>query len=193
MTGWRREQDATGAAPTGDAPGAGTRTSVARASTAPGAAVGDGQRPGGRSNGQLAVTHVGLLPSANVVLGDSARRCRSACVQGDDLRSTGFGRLGQIACQRDIEVVAEVVAARSTGVWAPDQPVQHRGLARGELHPSIRAGQNVERVTGIEPAWPAWKAGALPLSYTREVPGQPNGRRCRSVQEPATGPLRCRV
>src|SRR5664280_1765962 len=24
-----------------------------------------------------------------------------------------------------------------------------------------------ERVTGIEPAWPAWKAGALPLSYTR--------------------------
>src|SRR5204863_7495083 len=26
-----------------------------------------------------------------------------------------------------------------------------------------------ERVTGIEPAWPAWKAGALPLSYTREV------------------------
>ena len=25
----------------------------------------------------------------------------------------------------------------------------------------------MERVTGIEPAWPAWKAGALPLSYTR--------------------------
>src|SRR3954452_11812447 len=29
----------------------------------------------------------------------------------------------------------------------------------------------VERVTGIEPAWPAWKAGALPLSYTRETVG----------------------
>ena len=28
----------------------------------------------------------------------------------------------------------------------------------------------VERVTGIEPAWPAWKAGALPLSYTRVQP-----------------------
>ena len=28
----------------------------------------------------------------------------------------------------------------------------------------------VERVTGIEPAWPAWKAGALPLSYTRARP-----------------------
>ena len=28
----------------------------------------------------------------------------------------------------------------------------------------------MERVTGIEPAWPAWKAGALPLSYTRAPP-----------------------
>ena len=26
----------------------------------------------------------------------------------------------------------------------------------------------LERVTGIEPAQPAWKAGTLPLSYTRE-------------------------
>jgi hypothetical protein len=25
----------------------------------------------------------------------------------------------------------------------------------------------MERVMGIEPTWPAWKAGALPLSYTR--------------------------
>ena len=34
--------------------------------------------------------------------------------------------------------------------------------------PFIRKGFSLERVTGIEPAWPAWKAGALPLSYTRE-------------------------
>jgi hypothetical protein len=34
--------------------------------------------------------------------------------------------------------------------------------------PGINRGScPVERVTGIEPAWPAWKAGALPLSYTR--------------------------
>ncbi len=26
----------------------------------------------------------------------------------------------------------------------------------------------MERVKGIEPSWPAWKAGALPLSYTRK-------------------------
>ena len=25
----------------------------------------------------------------------------------------------------------------------------------------------LERVTGIEPAWPAWEAGVLPLDYTR--------------------------
>ena len=31
----------------------------------------------------------------------------------------------------------------------------------------VTCGGAVERVTGIEPAWPAWKAGALPLSYTR--------------------------
>ena len=30
-----------------------------------------------------------------------------------------------------------------------------------------RGTSHMERVTGIEPAWPAWKAGALPLSYTR--------------------------
>src|SRR5437016_8648739 len=29
----------------------------------------------------------------------------------------------------------------------------------------------VERAAGIEPAWPAWKAGTLPLSYTRKLRG----------------------
>ena len=27
----------------------------------------------------------------------------------------------------------------------------------------------MERVKGIEPSRPAWKAGALPLSYTRKI------------------------
>ena len=30
---------------------------------------------------------------------------------------------------------------------------------------------HMERVKGIEPSQPAWKAGALPLSYTRKVGG----------------------
>ena len=33
-----------------------------------------------------------------------------------------------------------------------------------------------ERVTGVEPASPAWKAGALPLSYTREFGWKVVGR-----------------
>ena len=35
------------------------------------------------------------------------------------------------------------------------------------LYPAELQGQKMERVAGIEPAQPAWKAGALPLSYTR--------------------------
>ena len=35
--------------------------------------------------------------------------------------------------------------------------------------PTTRAGFLMERVAGIEPAHPAWKAGVLPLYYTREL------------------------
>ena len=42
-----------------------------------------------------------------------------------------------------------------------------RGVG-GTIAPLTRAFA-VERVTRIELAWPAWKAGALPLSYTRVV------------------------
>jgi Polyketide cyclase / dehydrase and lipid transport len=37
----------------------------------------------------------------------------------------------------------------------------------GRMASRISEWAAVERVTGIEPAPPAWKAGALPLSYTR--------------------------
>ena len=36
--------------------------------------------------------------------------------------------------------------------------------------------RSLERVTGIEPAFLAWKARALPLSYTRTYPAAANGR-----------------
>ena len=35
------------------------------------------------------------------------------------------------------------------------------------LYPTELQVQIMERVKGIEPSQPAWKAGALPLSYTR--------------------------
>src|SRR5881409_3847089 len=34
-------------------------------------------------------------------------------------------------------------------------------------HTNKPAANENKRATGIEPAWPAWKAGTLPLSYAR--------------------------
>ncbi len=42
-----------------------------------------------------------------------------------------------------------------------------------------------KRATGIEPAWPAWKAGTLPLSYAR------NGKENAPLQRPCQGFLFC--
>lgn len=51
-------------------------------------------------------------------------------------------------------------------------------------HPTTtRAPTNLERVAGIEPAYSAWKAAALPLSYTREYLERKTGF------EPATSTL----
>lgn len=41
-----------------------------------------------------------------------------------------------------------------------------RGFTRRNI--SKFKSSTMERVAGIEPAWPAWKAGTLPLSYTRK-------------------------
>ena len=45
----------------------------------------------------------------------------------------------------------------------------------------------LERVTGIEPAWKAWKASALPLSYAREIwlPVTASGAELPEVQSPS--------
>jgi hypothetical protein len=53
--------------------------------------------------------------------------------------------------------------ARGGHGWAKCDVGVRRPVA---VHPA-ELGLRGERVTGIEPAWPAWKAGALPLSYTR--------------------------
>ena len=37
----------------------------------------------------------------------------------------------------------------------------------------------LERVKGIEPSQPAWKAGALPLSYTRDKVKQSQDLTCK--------------
>ena len=40
-------------------------------------------------------------------------------------------------------------------------------LRRQLLYPAELLAQIMERVMGIEPTRPAWKAGILPLNYTR--------------------------
>ena len=47
----------------------------------------------------------------------------------------------------------------------PPQTVENKDDSRAVAEPV--ATRQVERVKGIEPSWPAWKAGTLPLSYTR--------------------------
>jgi hypothetical protein len=47
-----------------------------------------------------------------------------------------------------------------------EQLASRRSLTGEVLRPLLLVA-GVERATGIEPAWPAWKAGALPLSYAR--------------------------
>ena len=47
------------------------------------------------------------------------------------------------------------------------EPPTHGLEVRCSIQLSYRRIFFVERVKGIEPSQPAWKAGALPLSYTR--------------------------
>jgi hypothetical protein len=58
-----------------------------------------------------------------------------------------------------------------------DRVAGHHFLSETGTAPPRNASQRAspqflaarQRVAGIEPAWPAWKAGTLPLSYTRET------------------------
>lgn len=45
------------------------------------------------------------------------------------------------------------------------------GKRQKKGHEMLWVWQPMERVTGIGPARPAWKAGVLPLNYTRVLEG----------------------
>ena len=57
------------------------------------------------------------------------------------------------------------------GVITFNRPERRNALTPAmliELHDTLGAwAEQGERVKGVEPSPPAWKAGALPLSYTR--------------------------
>src|SRR6266498_2084783 len=74
--------------------------------------------------------------------------------------------------------VRQVPGGRRTTIFygCGNAPSANRGWIDpddGTLFPALTPAPvlptkvGLERVMGIEPTWPAWKAGALPLSYTR--------------------------
>ena len=57
----------------------------------------------------------------------------------------------------------QYISGERTGIRTPDTRLRRALLYPAELCTHF----NLERVKGIEPSQPAWKAGTLPLSYTR--------------------------
>jgi hypothetical protein len=54
-----------------------------------------------------------------------------------------------------------------TSIGAPGRNRTYDSLLRRQVLYPLSYRRTLERVMGIEPTQPAWKAGALPLSYTR--------------------------
>jgi hypothetical protein len=54
---------------------------------------------------------------------------------------------------------------QSIGKRASERVRQH--ICQNEIRHLAKALKKLERVKGIEPSYSAWKAAALPLSYTR--------------------------
>ena len=91
----------------------------------------------------------------------------------------------------DALVVVFFLPPRSPGcASASATPATSRTIAainRGTVRDLMLGG---ERVTGVEPASPAWKAGALPLSYTRGSGRTVLGRTCSFFHHCPATPIR---
>ena len=88
--------------------------------------------------------------------------------------------LSKSAARPRFRAGAETEPAATAPRDKPPSPGRHqRGQTPARLSPNPGRRTDrwkMERVTGIEPAQPAWKAGTLPLSYTRN-PREPNDTR----------------
>jgi hypothetical protein len=59
---------------------------------------------------------------------------------------------------------------------------------KNDKNPATNGFIELERVKGIEPSYSAWKAAALPLSYTRAQPINYHGRQAASTADAARLP-----
>ena len=67
------------------------------------------------------------------------------------------------SCALPTWLIPNIKFGERTGIRTPDTRLRRALLYPAELCTHF----NLERVKGIEPSQPAWKAGTLPLSYTR--------------------------
>ena len=95
------------------------------------------------------------------------------------------GQHGSPAGQAEVAAAGQrpAVAVGRAGGQIPVNGA-HLGEGVSETGGRLPAGHGkggLERVVGIEPTWPAWKAGTLPLSYTRRLLGSsPQSKPARS-------------
>ena len=145
---------------------------------------------GARGSRRSGVAGVGAVPAG----GQGAWRPDEVDTAAADRRRSGGesaagSRAGRAGSVRVPATGPRTVSGLSwnTASWhasvttCPDVGVTGRQVGGGD---PLTCRFVVERVTGIEPAWPAWKAGALPLSYTRAPP--PVRRRSSGRPGPAT-------
>ena len=87
--------------------------------------------------------------------------------------------------RRDAKARRDVVERLVERVTRLELATLTLGRSCPTIGPHPQESKALERVAGIEPAWPAWKAGTLPLSYTRATQTlyQPDSRMSRVVGE----------
>ena len=101
----------------------------------------------------------------------SARRCGMSC--GHSFRNDRSGaETSNLRVPAGLENTKKMVSNRIPSFcvsFRARDGTRTRGLDLGKVALHQLSHSRKERVMGIEPTYPAWKAGVLPLNYTRRL------------------------
>ena len=101
----------------------------------------------------------------------SARRCRTSC--GCSFCNDRSGaETSNLRVPAGLENTKKMVSNRIPSFcvsFRARDGTRTRGLDLGKVALHQLSHSRKERVMGIEPTYPAWKAGVLPLNYTRRL------------------------